>query len=89
MKKFCSKIVVKMKPDVKDVKGEALKQAISSVIKLDNLHCSVGNWYQINFCAKNQVEALKAIDIIAQDILSNEVIETYEIKSLEEVDEKN
>ncbi|HNW25986.1 MAG TPA: phosphoribosylformylglycinamidine synthase subunit PurS [Candidatus Gastranaerophilaceae bacterium] len=87
MKKFCGKIIVKMKPDVKDIKGEALKQAVKSVVELHDLQCAVGNWYQISFCAKNQVEALKFIDKIAQDILSNEVIETYEIKSLEEIDE--
>ena len=85
MKKFSAKIIVKMKPTVKDVKGLTLKRAIESFIPIESLSCNVGNIYFLNFNANNQAEALHMVEKIAQEILSNEVIETYEIRTLEEV----
>lgn len=85
MKKFSAKILVKMKPTVKDIKGQTLKRAIESFVDIENLSCSVGSYYLLSFDAKNEGEALHMVENIAQEILSNEVIETYEIKYLEEV----
>lgn len=85
MKKFCAKVVVKKKPTVKDVKGLTLKRAIESIISIENLSCNVGNLYLLKLDAESQVEALNIVKKIAQDILSNEVIESYEIKALEEI----
>ena len=85
MKKFSARIVIRMKPTVKDVKGLTLKRAIESYIPIQNLSCNVGSVYFFEFDAENQTEALHQVEKIAQDILSNEVIETYEVKALEEV----
>lgn len=85
MKNFCAKIIVHMKPTVKDIKSITLKQAIESLLPVENLTCQTGSFYVLNFSAQNQAEALHKVEIIAKDLLSNEVIETYEIKSLEEV----
>lgn len=85
MKKFCAKVIVRMKPTVKDVKGLTLKNAIESYTPIENLSCNVGSVYFLTFDAANQAEALHKVEKIAQDILSNEVIETYEIKAPEEV----
>lgn len=87
MKKFSVKILVKMKPAVKDIRGLALKRAIESYIPVENLSCNVGNIYMMKFEANNGTEALNTVKKIASEILSNEVIETYEIRALEEVDE--
>lgn len=85
MKKFCAKILVKIKPNVKDIKGITLKNAIESFMSVEDLTCSVGYYYILEFCANSEGEALNAANKIAGEILSNEVIETYEIKALEEV----
>ena len=85
MKTFCAKIIVKMKPTVKDIRGLTLKRAIDSFIEIENLSCHVGNYYLLQFDAKNEIEALHTVEKIAGEILSNDVIETYEIKALEEV----
>jgi phosphoribosylformylglycinamidine (FGAM) synthase PurS component len=87
MKKFCAKLIVKMKPTVKDIKGLTIKRAIESFIQIDNLSCNAGNYYVLKFDAKNEIEALHIVEKIADEILSNEVIETYDIKSLEEINE--
>ena len=85
MKKFCAKIIVKTKPTVKDIKGLTLKNAIESYMPIDELSCSVGSVYYINYCSKTEGEALHLANAIAKDILSNEVIETYEIRALDEI----
>lgn len=85
MKNFSAKIIVKMKPSVKDVKGLTLKRAIESYVPIENLSCKVGSVYFFEFDAENQAEALHKVEKIAQEILSNEVIETYEIRTLEEI----
>lgn len=87
MKKFQARIIVKMKSTVKDIKGLTLKRAIESYIPVENLSCNVGSFYLLKFEASNEGEALKTVKKIASEILSNDVIETYEIKALEEVDE--
>lgn len=85
MKKFYSKVIVKMKPTVKDVKCQTLKQAVESYMPIKNLCCEVGNVYFLQFEANSEGEALHAVEKMAQDILSNDVIETYEIRALEEI----
>ena len=85
MKKFFAKIIVKMKPSVKDIKGSTLKNAIESFMNVRDLSCTVGNYYELRFCAHNQVEALHEVEKISQELLSNEVIEAYEITDLEEI----
>lgn len=87
MKNFCAKVVVNMKPSVKDIKGLTLKQAVESILPVENLTCRVGSIYSFNFSAENSIQAKEIVEKIAQEILSNEVIETYEIIKLEEVNE--
>ena len=85
MKNFNAKIIVKLKDTIKDVKGLTLKGAVESLLPLQNLSCRVGNFYSLNFLAENEDEAKNYVDKIAQEILSNGVIETYEIFSIEEI----
>jgi len=85
MKNFSAKIIVKMKPTVNDIKGTTLKNAIESIMTVKNLSCTVGCYYALNFSAHNQVQALHTAEKIAQELLSNDVIETYEIVDLVEV----
>lgn len=85
MKQFKAKVIVKMKPSVKDVKGETVARAVRCYLPLENLSCSVGSVYYLKFDAQCEAEALHTVEKIAADILSNEVIETYEIRYIEEV----
>ncbi len=89
MKKFNAKVIVKLKPSIKDVKGQTIKTTIECVEPVTDLSCQAGSVYWFTFEAKNQAEALKLIEKIAKDILSNEVIEMYEIRYIKEVDEEN
>lgn len=85
MKTYCAKVVVKLKPSIDDIRGQTLKRAIESLMTVKNLLCRVGTSYSLEFCAENQCEALNLVERIAQELLVNEMTETYEIRSFEEV----
>lgn len=86
MKTYCAKVVVKIKPSVKDVKGLTLKQSVESILPVENLSCRVGSFYELNFSAESFDDAKRNVEKIVQGILYNEVIETYEIIDLNEID---
>lgn len=88
MKKFSSKIIVKVKPKSCDARCTMLKGAIDKFMKVANLTCLVGTYYVLTFDANNEVEALNTVEKIAGDLLTNDINEVYEIKSLEEVYEE-
>lgn len=85
MKTFGAKVIVKLKPTIKDIKGQTLKRAIESFIDIKNFSCTVGSSYYFTFDANNQVEALNLVEKISRELLTNEVSEIYEVKSLEEL----
>lgn len=85
MKKFLAKIVVRVKPTIDDSRCQTLKTAIEAILPILNLSCESGVFYMLNFSAKDQCEALHMVEKIARELLSNESIENYEIKSIEEV----
>lgn len=86
MKTFMAKVVVKLKPEISDVRGQMLKRAIDSCIDIKNLVCRVGTSYSLQFDAENQHEAFNLADKIAKELLVNEYNEFYEIRSLVELE---
>lgn len=80
MESFKVTINVKLKDTIKDIKAQTLEQAVHSLMTVQNLKCRVGNTYFIEFDAKDKNEAEKIIKTISEEILSNSVIEEYEIK---------
>lgn len=85
MKKFFTKILVKQKPTAQNVKCLNLKLAIEKLVPIRDLTCQTGMFYMLNFSAQDQREALHMVEKVAGDLLSNETIEDFEIKTLEEV----
>jgi len=79
MKKYNVQVKVNIKPEIKDIKAITLKQAVESIIDVENLSCRTGNIYDLNFEAENKDEAKKIIKTICDEILFNNVIEEYEI----------
>lgn len=85
MKNYCAKIVVNLKPTIKDIKGYTLKEAVDNLMNVHDLECNVGSYYNLCFYAEDNNNAFEIAEKIAQEVLSNDVIEMYEILSLEEI----
>ena len=79
MKEFKAKAKVNLKPEIKDIKAKTLEQAVSQLIKVQNLKCRVGNIYSLDFEAENEENAQEIVKTVAEEILANSVIEEYEI----------
>lgn len=84
MKTFCAKVLVRSKPNIRDVKSNTCKNAIDSFMPIENLSCITGTYYLLKFDASCEAEALHIVEKIARELLSNEDIEVYEIKALGE-----
>lgn len=82
MKNFKAIIKVTLKPAIKDIKAVTLEKAIPHLIQVDNLKCRTGNLYSLDFEAETKIKAEEIVNKIAQEILSNSVIEEYEIEWL-------
>lgn len=85
MKDYSAKVIVKNKPNIHNHNSCNLKHAIEKIMDINNLTCTVGSLYILNFSAKNQCEALHIVEKISMELLSNPDIENYEIKTLEEI----
>lgn len=79
MENFQVKIKVNLKKSIKDIKAATLEQAVSHLIQVQNLRCKVGNIYNLDFEAEDKTKAEKIIKTISEEILSNSVIEEYEV----------
>ncbi len=79
MEKFKAVVNVKLKDTIKDVKAQTLEQAVHQLMPIKNIKCRVGTRYLIEFDANDKKEAEKIVRTIADEILSNSVIEEYEI----------
>ena len=79
MESFKATVNVKLKDTIKDIKAQTLEQAVHSLMPVQNLKCRVGTRYLIEFDANDKKEAEKIVRTIADEILSNSVIEEYEI----------
>lgn len=82
--RFKARLIVNLKPSVKDAKAGALCKVLqrSGYEKLPA--AKVGTFYELCVTAKDEFEAFEKIKLIADDVLSNPVIEEYTIISLEE-----
>lgn len=83
---FNTKILVTLKPEVKDSKAQVLEQIIKRKDYAKSSKCHVGQYFQLTIEAKNETEAKEKIEKIAHEILSNPVIEQYEILSIEAIE---
>lgn len=79
MKRFKAVVNVGLKPTIKDIKAITLKDAVSHLIETENFNCKAGSRYVLEFDAENSQKADETVKLIAKEILSNSVIETYEI----------
>ncbi len=85
-KKFKAIITVKIKPTIKDIKTITLKEAVSDLLEVKNFNCSIDTQYNLTYEAEDMKKAKAIAQMISDEILSNSVIENYDI-SMEEIHE--
>ncbi|MDD3150273.1 MAG: phosphoribosylformylglycinamidine synthase subunit PurS [Candidatus Gastranaerophilales bacterium] len=83
--KFRANIITYLKDEVKDPQGEAVSMVLKNLDLADNSSIRVGKYFVLELDAENIDEFSEKIEKIGGEILSNPLIENFEIQKVEEV----
>ncbi len=84
MPTFQANVLVRLRPSVLDPAGEAAKSAANN-LGIDQIHkIRIGKSILIELDAPNELEARRSVELLADRLLANPVIEDWslELKSL-------
>ena len=84
MKTFIYKIITKLKEEIKNPQGEVVENIVKRLSISSNLKVNTGKFYEIKIIDENRNIADEKIEKISKEILTNPLIETFEIISIEE-----
>lgn len=77
--KYQAKVIVKLKSNVKDAKGEAVSAVIKRIGLEDNANLRMGKVFDFKLSADSEALAREKLSNIINTVLLNPVVETYEI----------
>ena len=84
MGKYKTDIIVRLKNGVRDPQGSAIETVLKRV-KNENTTVSAGKFFSILIDANNLEQTREKIEEISSEILSNPILEEYEILRVEEL----
>jgi len=85
MKKYKADVIVKLKNGVRDPQGSAVDTVLRRTGLEEEAQVKVGKFFTLSINSNNESEARKKLDKICHDVLSNPVLESYEVERLAEV----
>lgn len=82
MKKYRAEVVVTLKKGVRDPQGAAIDTVLKRTGLEDQAEVHVGKFFNITVSEENDVAARQKLYKICEDILSNPILEKFEITRL-------
>ena len=82
--KYRAKVIIKLKDNVKDSRGEAISAVIKRIGLEDNAELRLGKFFDFKIMANCMDEAHEKLQNIIDTVLLNPVVETYEILEFNE-----
>ena len=83
--KYKADVVVTLKNGIRDPQGSA----IATILKRTNIenepNVGVGKFFTLEVEGNNELKAKEKLEYIAQEVLSNPILEKYEVTRFEEV----
>ena len=83
MKRYFAKVIVTLKNEVKDNRALVLDKMLKNLEIEDSASFSTGRFYTFFVSAIGLSAAREKVNYICREILSNPVVEKYEILSIE------
>ncbi len=83
--KYKAEVKVTLKNGVRDPQGSAVDTVLRRTGLEDSANVQVGKYFTLTVTADNDKDAKNKLDEICNDVLSNPVLEGYEIGRLEAV----
>ena len=81
--KMKARVVVKLKEGVLDPQGKTIHQALAKMGMAEVSRVRQGKFFEIEFEGVGKAEALRRSEEIARKVLSNPIIENFEIEEVE------
>jgi len=85
MRKYKADVVVTLKTGVRDPQGAAIDTVLKRTGLENDSEVHVGKFFTVNITGEDEQTAKQKLDKICEDVLSNPVLEKYEVKRLTEV----
>jgi phosphoribosylformylglycinamidine synthase len=79
LKDFRAKVYVRLKPSVHDPQGETIRGALATMGYSGIGEVRQGKYFEMSFKAETREDAEAMVREIANRVLSNPVIETYQV----------
>ena len=80
MKKYKADVIVTLKNGVRDPQGTAVDTVLRRTGMEDNAEVHVGKYFTLSVSGQNESDAKEKLNRICEDVLSNPVLESYEIE---------
>lgn len=85
MPKYNAKVIVRLKDEVKDTQGLAVDKILSRLNVESSANFRAGKFFSFNLNCKDYAIAQEKLQFVCQEVISNPVVEIYEILSFKEV----
>lgn len=85
MQKFSAEVIVKLKDEIKDIQGLCVDKTLKRLGFESETNFRAGKYYSFNLQAKDKDEAREKLDFVCNEVISNPVVEKYDIISFKEV----
>ena len=80
MNKYKADVVVTLKNGVRDPQGTAVDTVLKRTGLEENASVQVGKYFKLSVSGQDESEAKEKLNKICQDVLSNPILEKYEIE---------
>lgn len=84
MKKYKADVIVKLKKGVRDPQGTAVDTVLRRTGLEESAGVQVGKYFTLLVTGQNEADAREKLDRICEDVLSNPVLESYDVERLVE-----
>lgn len=85
MKQYKADVIVTLKKGVRDPQGTAVDTVLRRTGLEQKAEVQVGKYFSLSVSGNNETDAKEKLDKICEDVLSNPVLERYEIERFVEV----
>lgn len=79
MKKYKAEVIVTLKKGVRDPQGAAIDTVLKRTGMEEQAEVHVGKFFTISVSEANEIAAKQKLEKICDDILSNPILEKYEV----------
>lgn len=85
--KFLAEITVNLKDGVRDVQGSAIDTVLRRTKIEDNANVKVGKFFKFFVEGEGENIARAKLNTICSEVLSNPILEKYNVEKFEKIDE--